>query len=72
MISDKIKGNLPKKETFEKTFEAMEGFCFAITIAGLSGPSARKNDDNDNEVYKDKRWIASIRTVLKRKHCTSC
>jgi hypothetical protein len=68
----RVKVIYQKKERFEKAFEAMEGFCFAVFKAGLNGSNTRKKGDNDSVVYKDKGWTASVRTVLKRMHCTSC
>lgn len=50
----------------------MEGFYFAISIAGLNGPNARKKVDNDYDIYNDKGWTESIRTLLKIMHCISC
>jgi hypothetical protein len=43
-----------EKNEFGNTFEAIKGFCFAISITGLNRPNTRKDDDNDNDVYQ--RW----------------
>jgi hypothetical protein len=44
--SKKIVKCEPKEERcLKKTFKTMEGFCFVISVAGLSGPNTGKDDD---------------------------
>jgi hypothetical protein len=37
------------KNTFVKTSEMMEGFCFVTSVTSFSRPSTGRDDDYDNE-----------------------
>ena len=53
MNSDRIKKvvgfkiSIKRKWKFQNISDTMEGFCFVISLRGISRPNTGENDDND-------------------------